>query len=146
MHKATGFCAACLVSLLAVLPAAAQTGGLRLCNQSFDVLNVAVAVPRQDGGPAERTQATRGWWRVAPYQCATILPEPLGTGPYHLFAADVFGREALGGTIPMCVAPRRFEITGHQDCLLRGYLDARFMAVETGGEAAWTVFVAPRPG
>lgn len=138
MHLVGRSCAAMLAALL---PVAAAADGLRLCNQSFDVLNVAVAVPQQEGA-----QVTRGWWRVAPNQCATILREPLGAGPYHLFAADVFGREVLTGTIPMCVAPRRFEIERQQDCLLRGLLDARFMAVETGGETAWTVFVAPRPG
>ena len=134
--------ARCGVAVLtAFLPVAAGAEGLRLCNQSFDVLNVAVAVPGPEGG-----RDTRGWWRVAPNQCATILREPLGAGPYHLFAADVFGREVLTGTVPMCVAPRRFEIAGQQDCLLRGFLDARFLAVETGGATQWTVFVAPRSG
>lgn len=131
----------CAAVLAAILPVTAGAEGLRLCNQSFDVLNVAVAVPGQAGG-----RDTRGWWRVAPNQCATILREPLGAGPYHLFAADVFGREVLTGTVPLCVAPRRFEIAGQEDCLLRGFLDARFMAVETGGAPQWTVFVAPRSG
>ena len=112
---------------------------LRLCNQSFDVLNVAIAVP--DGGET----LTRGWWRVAPNQCATLLRNELRSRYYYVFAADVFGNEVLAGSIPLCVAPRRFEIEGQRDCLLRGYLDARFAEVDTRGQGHWTVFVTPRP-
>lgn len=113
---------------------------LQLCNQSFEVLNVALAVPG-DG----QDFTTRGWWRVAPNQCATLWREILQSRYYYIFAADVFGNEVLSGSIPMCVAPRRFEIAGQQDCLLRGYLDARFAEVDTEAQPSWTVFVTPRP-
>lgn len=122
-----------------LLSSGPANAGLRLCNQSFDVLNVAIAVP--DGGET----LTRGWWRVAPNQCATLRREALRARFYHLFAADVFGNEVLSGAIPMCVAPRRFEIRGQQDCLLRGFLDARFIEVDTQDRTEWTVFVTPRP-
>lgn len=114
---------------------------LRLCNQSFDVLNVALAMP--DGNDDDFL--TRGWWRVAPNQCATLQRDLLRSRYYYVFAADVFGNEVLAGSIPLCVAPRRFEIEGQRDCLLRGYLDARFAEVDTGGRGDWTVFVTPRP-
>lgn len=125
-------------ALFFVMPGAADAA-LRLCNQSFDVLNVAVGRPQGDGF------ATRGWWRVAPNQCATLERETLRSRYYYLFATDVFGNEVLAGAIPMCVAPRRFEIDSQQDCLLRGYLDARFAEVDTMARASWTVFVTPRP-
>lgn len=120
------------------LPGAARAE-LRLCNQSFDVLNVALAVP----GAGDFV--TRGWWRVAPNQCATLQRDPLQSRYYYVFAADVFGNEVLAGSMPLCVAPRRFEIEGQKDCLLRGHLDARFAEVDTGDQPSWTVFVAPRP-
>ena len=126
--------------LIAACPAVGRASGLRLCNQSFDVLNVAIGTPQEAGG-----MRTRGWWRVAPNQCATLLRDALRGQPYHIFAADVFGNEVLTGSIPMCVAPRRFDISGQKDCLLRGFLDARFIAVDTQGQQAWTVFVTPRP-
>lgn len=112
---------------------------LRLCNQSYDVLNVAVGAPN-DGG-----FVTRGWWRVAPNQCAQLLREPLQSRFLYVFATDVFGNEVLSGVTPMCVAPRRFEIIDQQECLLRGFLDARFLEVDTQQRDNWTVFVAPRP-
>ncbi len=124
---------------LTIFSAAPAVAALRLCNQSFDVLNIAMAEPREGGF------ITRGWWRVAPNQCATLERELLRSRYYYVFASDIFGREALAGSIPMCVATQRFEIEGQEDCLLRGYLDARFLEVDTQEQDNWTVFVSPRP-
>ena len=121
-------------------PAAAM---LSLCNQSFDVLNIAIAEPGGSGGAED--YVTRGWWRVAPNQCATLRPEVLQARYYYIFAADVFGNEALPGSTPMCIATGKFVIEGQQDCLIRGYLDARYYEVDTQDQDSWTVFVAPRP-
>lgn len=129
-----------LAALMAgLLPAPVVAAGLRLCNQSYDVLNVAVAVPQGDHF------LTRGWWRVAPNQCANLLREALQSRYYYLFAADVFGNEVMSGAVPMCVAPRRFQIDRQQDCLMRGFLDARFFEIDTQEQSEWTVFVTPRP-
>ena len=128
--------AAALIGLAA--PGAAQAS-LSLCNQSFDVLNIALA--EADGAEF----VTRGWWRVAPNQCATLRHEPLQARYYYIFAADVFGNEALPGSTPMCIATGKFVIEGQQDCLIRGYLDARYYEVDTQEQDSWTVFVAPRP-
>lgn len=118
---------------------------LRLCNQSFDVLNIALGQPGRDTTDRDRF-LTRGWWRVAPNQCATLLRESLQSRYFYLFASDVFGKEALSGSIPLCVAPRRFTIETQGNCLVRGYLDARFIEVDTEEQDDWTVFVSPRPG
>lgn len=126
--------------LMGSLPVVASAAGLRLCNQSFDVLNVAL------GEPDGEMVTTSGWWRVAPNQCANLLRETLQSQLYYVFAADVFGNEVLSGATPLCVAPRRFEIKGQQDCLLRGFLDARFVEVDTQSQPSWTIFVTPRPG
>lgn len=112
---------------------------LRICNQSFDVLNVALGMPGAGTDPE-----TRGWWRIAPNQCATLVREPLHTRYYYVFATDVFGKEVLAGGTPLCVAPKRFDIDNQQDCLLRGFLDARFLEIDTQERDNWTVFVTPR--
>ncbi|MFD1795520.1 DUF1036 domain-containing protein [Paracoccus aurantiacus] len=125
--------------LLACWVPQGASASLSLCNQSFDVLNIAIAEP--SGGQFR----TRGWWRVAPNQCATLLHDALHSRFYYLFAADVFGNEALPGSTPMCIATAKFDITGQQDCLIRGYLDARFYEVDTQEQDSWTIFVSPRP-
>lgn len=111
----------------------------RICNDSFDVLNVALAEP-WDG-----EWRSRGWWRIAPNQCASPIREALAARQYYVYATDVFGRSAIGGAVPFCVAPKRFTIEGAGDCLLRGYAEAFFAEVATGGAADWTLHVAPRP-
>ena len=127
---------AAVLGVMSPLPAAA---GLSLCNQSFDVLNIALGQADGDGF------VTRGWWRVAPNQCAVLDRERLENRFFYIFAADIFGKEALSGATPLCVGTRRFEIRGQQDCLLRGFVDARFLEIDTGAQQDWTVFVAPRP-
>lgn len=128
-----------LFAVLAGLSPLSAQAGLRLCNQSFDVLNVAMAAPQDDHF------VTRGWWRIAPNQCANLLRGSLQSRYYYVFAADIFGNEVLSGAVPMCVAPRRFQIDQQEDCLLRGFLDARFIEVDTQEQTEWTVFVTPRP-
>lgn len=111
----------------------------KVCNQSFDVLNLAF------GQPGPRGFRTEGWWRVAPNQCATLIRDKLSARYLYVFASDVFGKSVLPGMVPMCVAPRRFRIEGEADCLLRGYIEARFFEVDTGSAKDWTLFVAPQP-
>lgn len=128
-----------------LVSAAPSQAALRVCNQSFDVLNIAVGQPARDATEPDQF-VTRGWWRVAPNQCATLLRESLQSRYFYVFAADVFGKEALSGSIPLCVAERRFIIDTQGNCLVRGYLDARFIEVDTKDQDDWTVFVSPRPG
>lgn len=138
-NAALGLAKSAVLVIALLMPLSAQAE-LRLCNQSFDVLNIALAQAQGDGF------RSRGWWRVAPNQCATLLREPLRERYFYVFAADVFGKVVLAGSVPMCVAPRRFETGEQTDCLLRGFLDARFLEIDTGDQPNWTVFVAPRPG
>lgn len=134
---------AALAVILPALTGAAQAS-LRLCNQSYDVLNVALGQPDKDSADHDRF-TTRGWWRVAPGQCALLLRESLQARYFYLFATDVFGKEAFSGGVPLCVGPHRFEIRTQDECLLRGHIDARFVEVDTHDQSDWTVFVAPRP-
>lgn len=128
-----------LFPVLLLLLGGPAAAGFRICNDSFDVLNVAVGEPYGDG------YRSRGWWRIAPSQCATPIREALNARFLYVYAADVFGRAALPGAVQLCVAPRRFVIEGAQDCLLRGYIDAFFSEIDTGGAADWTLHLTLRP-
>lgn len=128
-----------LATLLLCFHAWPAKAEFKVCNQSFDVLNLAF------GQPSEFGFRTEGWWRVAPNQCATLIRGALPARFLYLFATDVFGKSALPGVVPMCVAPRRFRIEGENDCLLRGYIEASFAEIDTGSARDWTVFVGARP-
>lgn len=127
----TGF-VACL-ALLAD-PARAE---FAVCNQTFDVLNVAIGQYEDD------VLVTSGWWTIGPNQCANVIDEVLSARYVYVFAQDVFGNVVLSGAAPMCVAPNRFEIRGEHDCIVRGYIDVRFHEVDTQRTERWTLFIHP---
>ena len=117
-------------------PANAQ---FSICNQSFDVLNVAVGqLHREDF-------RTRGWWRIGPNQCAEVIRDTLTTRFIYVYATDIFGKEVLNGSVPLCVAPDRFTIDGETDCLVRGLIEAPFIEVDTQDTDRWTLFISAPP-
>ncbi|PYF09880.1 putative membrane protein [Rhodobacter viridis] len=124
------------VALLAATPVWAQ---FQLCNQMLDLANVAI------GQPAGDSFETRGWWKICPNHCATLIRKPIAARFLYFFATDIFGKELLSGTVPMCIAPDRFVIEGESDCALRGQVEARFIEVDTGDTADWTLFLRAQP-
>lgn len=120
------------------------TGGyafaeFRVCNDSFEVLNIAMAAPYDD------SYRSRGWWRIAPAQCAVLVKEAVEARYLYVHASDVFGRSAIGGARVFCIAPRRFAIDGAEDCLLRGYAEAHFSEIDTGDAPRMSLHIMPRP-
>ncbi|MCQ0990456.1 DUF1036 domain-containing protein [Jiella marina] len=134
LFPASGLLAAVVV--LSPRPAAAQ---FVVCNQSLDVVNVAIG--RDAGGTFE----TEGWWIVGANRCATVIREELTTRYVYVHAGDVFGRPVLYGSTEMCVGEKSFTVSGIDSCLARGYRPARFLEVDTQAVARWTLFIAPRP-
>lgn len=110
-----------------------------VCNQTFDVVNVAIGQYDRD------VFETSGWWTIGPNQCASVIDTDLTARFIYVFAQDVFGRVVLSGSTPMCVAPGRFAIRGETDCLVRGYIEARFYEVDTLRTERWTLFIYPPP-
>jgi uncharacterized membrane protein len=123
---------------LALLSASPAHAEFAVCNQSFDVVNVAV-------GQYERDDfVTRGWWTVGPNQCANIIRDKLQTRYVYVFAQDVFGNAILNGGTSMCVGPKRFEIQGEADCAVRGYVEVPYVEVDTQRTERWTLFLTPQ--
>ena len=110
-----------------------------ICNQSFDVVNVAIGLYEDDAF------VTRGWWTIGPNQCANAIRESLEARYIYVFAQDVFGNAILNGSTPMCIGTERFEIRGETECLVRGLLPADFIEVDTQRTERWTLFLAPQP-
>ena len=108
-----------------------------ICNQSFDVVNVAIG---QDvGGEFE----TEGWWTIGTNQCASVIKGELFNRYIYVYATDVFGQPILDGLTDMCIGPKRFTITGIDDCWQRGYQAAGFFEVDTKEVERWTLFLSP---
>lgn len=124
----------CAALLWLALPAAARAE-FSVCNDSFDVLNLAVAHDPGDGFLSE------GWWTIAPNRCVVILREQLANRYVYLFATDVFNQALLDGSATFCVDDDRFRILGGEECWLRGHVAAPFAEVDIGQAESWTVIL-----
>ena len=119
-------------TLLAATPARAD---FSVCNDSFDVLNVALA---RDAGAGFVSQ---GWWTLSPNHCAVLLHGEIDSRYFYLHAMDVFGRPVLTGEAEFCIAEQRFVVPGAQDCWQRGHMAGGFAEIDTGQARHWIVFL-----
>ena len=134
--------AALLAAVLCSSAPAAAWAQFAVCNQSFDVVNVAIG--EETGGVFE----TRGWWTIGTNQCANVIRDELRNRFIYVFAMDVFGQPMLRGSVPMCVArpfpPPDGVISGIEDCWLKGYEEVLFFEVDTQAVERWTLFLSPQ--
>ena len=123
-HLTSAFVA--LAALFAIAqPARAD---LQICSRMSYVVEAAIAV--EDKGAA----ATRGWFRIDPGQCRTVLQgSPPGETLYvHARALPVYGGSPLpqAGHANFCVANETFVLPATQSCNRAGQKIARFTAVK----------------
>lgn len=111
-----------------------------VCNQTLDVVNVAI------GHKVGETFRTEGWWTIGSNQCARVIREDLQTRYVYVFADDVFGQPLLQGTTSMCLSPSKFSIDGVDSCWQRGHKAAEFLEVDTKSVSNWTFFLAEPSG
>lgn len=126
----------CGVSALALLFwSDSAAANFQFCNQTLDVVNVAVGQWDLD------VWETSGWWTVGPNQCANVIEDTLTARFVYLFARDVFNKPMFEGTTTMCIDKDEFRISGQEDCLLRGHIAARFQEVDTRRSERWTFYL-----
>ena len=120
-----------LTLAFAALAAFAQPAraDLQLCSRMSYVVEAAIAI--EDKGAA----ATRGWFRVDPGQCRTVLQGALpGDTLYlHARALPVYGGSPLpqAGSADFCVGENTFVMPATKNCR-GGQKLARFTAVKPG--------------
>jgi uncharacterized membrane protein len=110
-----------------------------VCNQSLDVVNLAVG--QEAGDPDGPFWQTEGWWTVGANQCVKVIRDELVNRFIYVYAMDVFGQPLLRGTTDMCVGTRRFVIRGSEECWVRGYRRVPFFEVDTLKTERWTLFL-----
>ena len=120
-------------SLMLAVVALAATGGiaradLQLCSRMSYVIEAAIAI--EDKGSA----ATRGWFRLNPGQCRTVLQGTLpGEALYvHARALPVYGGSPLPqqGNADFCTGPDHFVLAQARTCHRASQQLARFTAVK----------------
>ncbi len=124
---------ACLTCF--ALPRSAEAG-LRVCNGSVDLVNVAIGYETDEG------IRTEGWWTITSNACSQVLQEPLKSAGYYLHVADGFGEGRLVGDITLCIREEKFVVYDGDQCWQRGLIEADFFQIETGGAEDWTVLLS----
>lgn len=124
-----------VILLLTLLGIGAARADFSVCNQTLDVVNVAIG---HKVGQAFRTE---GWWTIGSNQCARVIREDLESRYIYVFANDVFGQPLLQGTTPMCLGTGKFSIDGAEACWQRGDKMAKYVEVDTKSVSDWTFFL-----
>lgn len=129
--------------VLAAAGALSLTSAVRaeftVCNQTLDVVNIAVGQEVREGSDA--FWQTEGWWTVGANQCVNVIRDELVNRYIYIYATDVFGQPLLNGTTPMCVGTRRFVIRDNKECWVNGRIQAPFFEVDTQKTERWTLFL-----
>jgi uncharacterized membrane protein len=123
------------MALLPILSTGRAHAEFTVCNQTLDVVNLAVG---QKVGNADQTD---GWWTIGANQCVNVIREELANRYIYIYATDVFGHAILTGSIEMCIERRRFSIRGIDECWPRGHIAAKFLEVDTLEQVRWTFFL-----
>ncbi|MBZ9896159.1 MULTISPECIES: DUF1036 domain-containing protein [unclassified Mesorhizobium] len=120
---------------LALLLSSQARAEFTVCNQTLDVVNLAV------GQKVDNADQTDGWWTIGANQCVNVIREELTNRYVYIYATDVFGHAILAGLTEMCIERRRFSIRGSDECWQRGHITARFLEVDTLEQVRWTFFL-----
>ncbi len=138
-RSCAGLLTPALAALAAILvPTGAARAEFTVCNQTLDVVNVAV------GQEVDAAFQTDGWWTVGANQCVDVVREELSNRYVYIYATDVFGQAILDGATDMCVERRRFSIRGSDACWQRGHIAEPFFEVDTQEQPRWTLFLSER--
>lgn len=131
-----------LTALVMLLWTSAADAQFTVCNQTLDVVNVAIGQESDaSGGTGAPDFVTEGWWTVGANQCANVIQDVLAKRYIYVYATDIFGRGLLNGLTTMCVDRRRFRIPGIGRCWERGLVEASFFEVDTLDQPRWTLFL-----
>lgn len=115
---------------------ASAEAGLRVCNGSVDLVNIAIGYETDEG------LRTEGWWTITANACSQVLQEPLNAASYYLHVADGFGESRLGGDVTLCIREEKFVLFDGDQCWQRGLIEADFFKIETEGAPDWTVLLS----
>lgn len=113
---------------------------LRICNETANILSVAL------GYRAERGWMSEGWWQTPPGDCRTLYQGDLQRRFYYLYAVDDIGGGAWDGQVFMCTRDETFTIFGVEDCLARGYERTGFFEIDTQNRTDWTLQLTESAG
>jgi uncharacterized membrane protein len=139
------FCAV-LAFGMAALQSAPAEAALTVCDQTSYILYTAA------GYQAGPNMFTRGWTRIVPGDCTSVLPDPLTAPTYYLHAKSAQAHSgparAWGGAIRLCAKDANFSLQSPitvPGCQGDDTFQLPFAAVATHGRKSWTTTLTESP-
>lgn len=128
-----GLLAALLLAVVVPLAAAGPArADLAICNHTSYVAEAALGI-EQSG-----VKATRGWFRIEPGACRTVLRGDVAADHLYLHARalPLYGPVAMTGTggVPLCAGSGDFLVTKADTCTGEGQALLPFAEVKPSGE------------
>lgn len=117
--------------------AIAAPAGYSVCNTTGKPLWASI------GMNDEKSWFARGWWKIPPAECASLISTPLSDERYFLRVEQAGGKAVIAGTTPLCITDIAFEIEGRTNCKARGMKQAGFLETPTGGKDGLAVHIGP---
>lgn len=121
---------------------AQQPVGVKLCNETSYVINVATAL--QAGAASQ----SKGWTKILSGNCRTAPMKSTSDGQYFTYAQSVGAHagaiQRFRGNEQFCIGQQKdFEIDGRRECRARGYATADFAPADTRGNKPVVTFSDP---
>ncbi len=122
-----------LAAMAILLAASAAQAGFEICNQTKADVTVAFGY-REDG-----VWTSKGWWNIAPSECATVYGGKLRERYYYYYAEEIDSDGVWGGDYRFCALDDAFTIQGDENCKSRGYDGYDFRQVDVGEEFDYSI-------
>ena len=110
--------------------------GYTICNETSEGVLAAL------GQKKSTLWESRGWWMVAPGNCARAISESVANDKIFLRVEKVKGRVLISGPEKFCVTAIEFDIQGRERCAARGLIEAGFMETNSKGAAGFSAHVS----
>lgn len=120
----------------------AQASGYEFCNATSYILESAIAFRLDD------EVKSKGWFRLDPGACRTVLPGRIRKAPYFVYARSIDAypgaAKLFNGSTPLCVGAESFELAAQGECRAPGHDEVGFFQVDAEPGADWrTLFAEP---
>lgn len=115
--------------------------GFFYCNKTDDPVWSAIGEPNDD-----ESYGTKGWWKLAPGDCAKIIKGDLEHDHYYVYGVieDALSERAItGGDKALCIKAVMFNANNEVACTDQDLDESLFRRVEIGGSSSATFDFLP---
>lgn len=124
------------VAILGCLAAAPAQAGLKFCNNTNAIQNVAIGFQNKNND-----WQSEGWWVMKPGECKTVIGNALERRYYYYRIKSGGVSRKSDADYKFCTSTNEFTIIGDKNCEGRGYNSQWFKQVDTGKSENFSISI-----